>query len=122
MLGNTFTDGNQALVVLVAKQLCLTVKVTTTTTTCLSNDNPSEDLPTSDSGFQSALQIAFNSSTAALTACVQVAGEWYVELTAGGGANTGATGTGPTGTGVTGTGTTGTGTTGTGTTGTGVTG
>jgi hypothetical protein len=98
--GNTFTDGNQALVVLVASSYCIGAGSAPTTTTCFSNSDPNKDLPSSAAGFQSALNVAFGSSVSPLAAAVQVNGQWYAEFAAGGGGagTTGATGvTGPAG-------------------------
>jgi hypothetical protein len=129
-VGNTFTDGDQAIVVLLASKFCSGTGSSTTTTVCYSNSDSSKGLPSSDADFASALSALFGDSTSPDAACVQVDGSWYVELAPGGGAasSTGATGatggaTGTTGgttstttagaTGATGTGATGTGATGT---------
>ena len=129
-VGNTFTDGNQAVVVLEANNFCFGAGSAPTTTVCFSNSDPNKELPTSNAQFATALGQAFNGAANPLAAAVDVNGSWYAELAAGGAAagatgTTGATGatgiTGPTGaTGTTGaTGATGTtGTTGAGNTGT----
>jgi len=101
-LGNTFTDGSQAIQVVTASSFCLGVGAAPTTTTCLSNSNKNAGLPSSDAGFAAALATTFSSSSSPDTACVDINGAWYVELAPGGGpatsTSTGATGaTGPTG-------------------------
>jgi hypothetical protein len=100
-IGNTYTDGSQAIVVVLTTQAC--GGVTGSTTVCSSNSNKNEGLPSSDADFQSALSNAFNSTTDTDIGCAEIDGSWYVLLqpeTAP--ANTGTTGasttSGPTGT------------------------
>jgi collagen type VII alpha len=85
-IGNTFTDGNQALVALTATKAC--VGASPSSTVCNSNSNANQGLPSSDSGFASAYQAALGSSTQLTLACERVSGQWYVDL-----GLTGATGT-----------------------------
>lgn len=120
-IGNTKTVGDQALVSIISTKAC--ISQTSSTTNCVSNSNPNQGLPSSDSGFASAYSAAQGTSDALTLPMQNVNGQWYVNLGLPTG-NTGTTGaTGTTGTGSTTgtTGTTGTTTGATGTTGTGST-
>jgi hypothetical protein len=116
-VGNTFTDGTQAVVDVEETRVCVKV-VHTATTVCGANNDPNAGLPTSDAQFASVYNQAVNGGQAALIACTQVNGEWYVDT---GAATTTGT-TGPSGTGAGGTGSGSTGAGGTGAGGTGATG
>lgn len=122
-IGNTYTDGNQALVAVIANNFCITESSTTTSEACHSNSDKSAGLPSSNAGFASAYSDSFSNNASPDAAAVEVDGQWYAALGPdAGGSTTGTTGTtGSSTTGATGslpTGTTGTSTTGTGTTGT----
>jgi hypothetical protein len=109
-LGNSYTDGTQAVVVVEETSVCVQI-VHVSTTVCGSNGDPNAGLPATDADFASIYQQALNGGQAALIACTQVNGLWYVDTGAATG-TTGATGSGATGSGATGTGATGTGATG----------
>jgi hypothetical protein len=94
-IGQTFTDGNQALVVFTTTNGCASTSVSgaTPTSTCFSNSSPSAGLPSSDAGFGAALQAALSASDSTVVPCVDIGGLWYVELAAGGTGTTGSSGT-----------------------------
>lgn len=77
-LGNTYTVGNEALVVLIFSKVCAIPPGSTST--CTSNSDANAGLPSSNAGFASAMHNAFTSPTETDVPCAKVNGQWYVEL------------------------------------------
>lgn len=84
-IGHTFTDGNRALVVLLARQLCVSA-LTQTGKSCHSNSNPNAGLPTSPEGFNAAYAGTLSNTKKGITTipCIEYSGRWYVNLLAAG--------------------------------------
>lgn len=119
-IGNTFTNGTQALVTVTASRACLGVGPgaavgATTTTVCFGNSNKNAGLPANSAGFPAAYQASFNTASP-VVACAELNGQWFVALgpisgtgvsgasgaTSSTAAGSGATGTGSGSTGATG--------------------
>jgi hypothetical protein len=81
--GNTFVNGDQALVSLLARRLC-TSALTQNGRSCKSNSDPNAGLPRTATGFPAAYAATFVAGRTALTAipCLKVGGRWYVNLVA----------------------------------------
>lgn len=80
-LGDTSTDGDQALVVLLATNLCIEA-VILHGKSCHSNTDPERGLPASKASFAAAYRASLDSTKTGLSTipCQLVAGKWYVEL------------------------------------------
>lgn len=81
-IGNTATNGDQALVSLLATQACAGNGSggPTTTTNCFSNSDKNAGLPASNADFAAEYAKAFNGQQDPAIPCVQINGGWYVAL------------------------------------------
>jgi hypothetical protein len=89
-IGNDVVQGDQALVA-VTGSLCISESgdVTTPTTECESNSDPSTGLPPKAGTFAQAYSTAVNSSNEDTTVpCIEVNGNWYVNASGLGGSTT----------------------------------
>jgi hypothetical protein len=80
-IGHTATDGSKALVVILAKNLCIQA-VILQGKSCHSNADPNKGLPATEAGFAAAYRESLASSKTGLSTipCVLIRGKWYVEL------------------------------------------
>jgi hypothetical protein len=98
--GNTFLHGDEALVSLLARRLCVSALVQHGRS-CKSNSDPNAGLPKTAAGFAAAYAATFVAGRTSLTAipCLRVGGRWYVNLVgpsaSQGSGSTGASGTTP---------------------------
>jgi hypothetical protein len=86
-LGNQVIDGTEALVVLTG-DVCTHSAESATTTSCVSNNNPNDGLPPGAGTFSEAYANAVSSSGTTTAPCIEIDGQWYINISGNSGTPT----------------------------------
>lgn len=91
-IGNEVIQGTHALVAVTGNNLCAhDEEQSTTTISCSSNSNPNAGLPPAAGTFSQAYAAAINTNGSTTAPCVEVNGNWYIDISSLGGTSSSTT-------------------------------